>query len=82
MSTKPKWKLVTNEFVASHARKDCPACEGEGRIALSTEFAICACATLAFRKEFPPDSPRIKVSMQRIGARDVTRIYYTELASV
>lgn len=75
------WTLVTNEFVASHARKDCPACEGTGKLDLEKEkFTICACATQEFRSKFPPGSPRIKVSTQRIGNKDVKRIYYRNLA--
>lgn len=77
------WLRVTNEFVASFAVKDCSNCQGNGYTGSdSAPSGICSCATLAFRREYPPGSPRIKVSVQRIGGRDVTTIYFKRLAEV
>lgn len=84
MSKSNPWRKVTNEFVVTFAEKHCKNCEGAGYIPnadTSGKPVICSCATLAFRREFL-NSPRCRVTVQRVGDRDTRTIWYRNLAEV
>ncbi|HEY6875560.1 MAG TPA: hypothetical protein VI384_04300 [Candidatus Dormibacteraeota bacterium] len=46
-----KWRLATNEIVASCADPDCPACAGKGVLG-GDRPRLCGCAPVRFKARF------------------------------
>jgi len=62
-----KWRLATNEVVASCADPACQACDGRG--ALDNPMRVCGCAADRFRERYAGRTRRrgggLEVQMER-----------------